>query len=118
LLNQHRILAVPSRWEEPFGVVALEGIACGCVVVAADGGGLPEAIGPCGVTFARGDAGALAERFRELLRPGADLRPFHAAAPAHLARHATREVAARYLAVFREALHPRRAPRSARPLKA
>ncbi|CAN5411573.1 hypothetical protein BH20VER3_BH20VER3_10150 [soil metagenome] len=27
LLHQHRILAVPSRYDEPFGVVALEGIA-------------------------------------------------------------------------------------------
>ena len=34
-----------------FGVVALEGIACGCVIVGSEGGGLEEAIGPCGVTF-------------------------------------------------------------------
>ena len=33
LLNDCRILVVPSLWAEPFGVVALEGIACGCVVV-------------------------------------------------------------------------------------
>ena len=30
LLNRHRIIVVPSRWQEPFGLVALEGIACGC----------------------------------------------------------------------------------------
>ena len=39
-LNAHRIMVVPSRTPEPFGVVALEGIACGCVVVGSEGGGL------------------------------------------------------------------------------
>src|SRR5437588_15136 len=45
LLNRHRILVVPSRWAEPFGIVALEGIACGCVVVGSEKGGLKESIG-------------------------------------------------------------------------
>ncbi|MBC7927993.1 MAG: glycosyltransferase family 4 protein, partial [Bryobacteraceae bacterium] len=43
LLNQHQIMVVPSRWREPFGIVALEGIACGCVVVGSEGGGLKDA---------------------------------------------------------------------------
>ena len=30
-LNRHRIMAVPSRYCEPFGIVALEGLACGCL---------------------------------------------------------------------------------------
>src|SRR5262249_3490861 len=32
LLNRHRIVVVPSRYNEPFGVAALEGTACGCVI--------------------------------------------------------------------------------------
>jgi glycogen(starch) synthase len=48
ILNRHKILVVPSSWNEPFGIVALEGIACGCMVIGSSGGGLPEAIGPCG----------------------------------------------------------------------
>jgi glycosyltransferase involved in cell wall biosynthesis len=40
LLNAHKILVVPSRFGEGFGVVALEGIACGCVVVGSTFGGL------------------------------------------------------------------------------
>ncbi len=67
LLNLHQILIVPSVWQEPFGIVALEGIACGCVVVGSDGGGLKDAIGPCGVTFPNGDAAALADRLSTLL---------------------------------------------------
>ena len=97
LLNQCRILVVPSRWAEPFGIVALEGIACGCVVVGSAGGGLPEAIGPCGVTFPNGDAAALAQRLAALLEDPARLEPLRAAAPAHLARHTADAVAAAYL---------------------
>jgi len=44
ILNQHQILVVPSRWREPFGIVALEGSACGCVVVGSADGGLAAAI--------------------------------------------------------------------------
>lgn len=51
LISQHEIMVVPSRWKEPFGIVALEGVACGCIVVGSNGGGLPLAIGPCGLTF-------------------------------------------------------------------
>ena len=45
-LNQSEILVVPSLWSEPFGIVALEGLACGCALLASDAGGLPDAVGP------------------------------------------------------------------------
>jgi len=104
LLNRHRILVVPSRWAEPFGLVALEGIACGCVVVGSDQGGLPGAIGRCGLTFPSGQAEVLAERLRDLLLPGADLSGWQNEAAAHLASHRAEAVAARYLEVFAGAL--------------
>jgi glycosyltransferase involved in cell wall biosynthesis len=34
-----------SRSNEPFGLVALEGMASGCAVIASNRGGLPEACG-------------------------------------------------------------------------
>ena len=96
-LNRHRILVVPSRYNEPFGIVALEGIACGCVVVGSRGGGLKEAIGPCGDTFRNGDAADLARVLGRLLRrPELDAEPLRQAA-GHLARHAGERVAAAYL---------------------
>lgn len=105
LLNAHRVMVVPSRWDEPFGIVALEAIACGCAVVGSEGGGLPEAIGPCGVTFPNNDAGALARALEDLLTNDARLASLRAGAQAHLARHRPREVARAYLKVFEQALH-------------
>jgi glycosyltransferase involved in cell wall biosynthesis len=90
LMNAHRILVVPSRWAEPFGIVALEGAASGCTVVASDGGGLPEAVGPCGGVFASGDAASLAQAL-ENVPP-----PVPAAVAAHLARHRAGAVVAAY----------------------
>lgn len=58
-LNRHKYLLIPSLWEEPFGVVALEGLACGCIPISSNGGGLPEAIGPAGYTFESGNVDSL-----------------------------------------------------------
>lgn len=60
LLAQAAVQVVPSR-SEPQGVVALEGLAAGTPVIAADVGGLPEMVEPehNGWLFPAGDAGAL-----------------------------------------------------------
>src|SRR6202021_2623014 len=68
LLNAHRLIVIPSIWQEPFGIVALEGMACGCVPVGSAGGGLCDAIGECGDTFPNGDIEALADILRKLLQ--------------------------------------------------
>jgi glycosyltransferase involved in cell wall biosynthesis len=104
LLNEHKILIVPSRWQEPFGIVALEGIACGCVVIGSEGGGLKDAIGPCGVTFPNGDVEALASALADLLTGPDKLRGFRARAEEHLSLHKKSDVAAAYLQVFKNAL--------------
>jgi len=96
-LNRHRILIVPSRWPEPFGIVALEAIACGCVVVGSAGGGLSEAIGPCGLTFPNGDAAALADVLRGLLENSERVAELGTGAASHLARFSRSAVAKRYL---------------------
>ena len=103
LLNQHQILVVPSRWKEPFGIVALEGIACGCVLVGSAEGGLPEAIGPCGMTFPNGDVRALANVLAELLNNPARRDTLRHAAGSHLAKFTPRHVARRYLEAMRTA---------------
>ena len=96
--REHRVLVVPSRWDEPFGLVALEGLACGCQVVVAAVGGLPDAVGPAGRTFPRNDWVALSEILKDLPEsvPIDSLPVIHA----HLRRYTSRAVAAQYLAVF------------------
>lgn len=100
ILQQHKILVVPSRYDEPLGVVALEGIASGCVVIGSSGGGLPEAIGPCGLTFPNGDPAALTAQIERLLRSPNECAELRARAPEHLARFHPATIAAAYLALF------------------
>ena len=102
LLNQHYILVVPSRWHEPFGVVALEGIACGCVVVGSEGGGLKDAIGNCGVTVPNGDVDALTQTLAHLLQYPDEQTPYRQNAAIHLAKHRKEAVARDYLRVLEE----------------
>jgi glycosyltransferase involved in cell wall biosynthesis len=104
LLNEHRVMIVPSRWNEPFGVVALEGIACGCTVIGSSGGGLPEAIGPCGTTFPNGDFYALAGILNEALT-GSHLNWTEPVATMnHLALHNSAHIAHRYLQVLQQSV--------------
>ena len=39
------IVVVPSRWSEPFGLTALEALACGAALLCSPRGGLPEVYG-------------------------------------------------------------------------
>jgi glycogen synthase len=101
-LNSHRILAVPSRWAEPFGVVVLEGIACGCVVVGSQNGGLKEAIGPCGLTFENGNVASLATELKRLLEDNQLREELRQGAAEHLAPFHSEAIATAYLRVMRK----------------
>lgn len=101
-ISRHRIMAIPSVCEEGFGIVALEGAACGCAIVGTDGGGLPEAIGPCGLTIPRGDATAMAEAIRKLLTDDTLRAQCIANAPQHLQRHTRSLIGHRYTEVLEQ----------------
>ena len=62
LYRRASVFAFPSR-REGFGLPPLEAMACGAPVVVADGGSLPEVVGPAGFVVdpddARGMAGAI-----------------------------------------------------------
>ena len=101
ILNRHQILAVPSRWAEPFGVVALEGIACGCIVVGSEKGGLKEAIGPCGVTFENGNLTELSAQLKRLLTNDQLRENLKQGALEHLAKFKSDTIASAYLRIMR-----------------
>lgn len=103
LLNAHKILVVPSIWNEPFGIVALEGAACGCVVVGSEGGGLKDAIGPCGVTFPNASVEALTQCLADLLLNPSKLEKYRQAAKDHLLHHKPTTIAEAYLKVMEDA---------------
>ena len=102
ILNRHRVLVVPSRWAEPFGIVALEGIACGCVVVGSEKGGLKEAIGPCGLTFENENVPALAEQLQRLLKDLNLQTSLRQHAAEHLVKFQADAVASAYLRLMRK----------------
>jgi glycosyltransferase involved in cell wall biosynthesis len=53
---------VTPMWDEPYGLVVAEALACGTPVVAFARGGIPETLTPeCGRLVAPGDVGAMAE---------------------------------------------------------
>jgi glycogen synthase len=100
LIAEHKIMVVPSLEPEPFGIVALEGLACGCLVVASAHGGLPEAVGPHGVLFEPGNAIALADAIL-----AADRAPWLLNGVAqYLSNHQAHYVASKYLEVIEAAI--------------
>lgn len=103
-LAEHKIMVVPSKWAEPFGIVALEGIAAGCVVVASDTGGLPEAVGSCGLLVPAGDEDALAAACKRLLADSNLREAILAGRKSHLRKFEPETVAARYMEVFQAVL--------------
>jgi glycosyltransferase involved in cell wall biosynthesis len=63
------IVAVPSVWPEPFGIVGIEGFAAGRPAVASATGGIGEWLeeGVSGLCVPPGDATRLAQALNELL---------------------------------------------------
>ena len=68
-LQQARVVVLPSMWNEPFGIVGLEAMACGRPVVAFDVGGVRQWLDHerTGLIVPRGDTRALADALERLL---------------------------------------------------
>jgi len=104
ILRQHKIMVVPSVYREAFGIVTLEGLGAGCMVLVSNAGGLPEVLGQCGLTFPMRDSNALAALIEEILAAPEMTVPYIKAIPSHLESMRPERLAERYLAVF-ERLH-------------
>ncbi len=63
------VQVIPSRWSEPFGIVAIEAMMRGTAVIASDSGGLVEIVqeGKTAILVPAGDVDALTGALRRLL---------------------------------------------------
>jgi glycosyltransferase involved in cell wall biosynthesis len=100
ILNQHQVLIIPSNCPEAFGIVALEGIACGCAVIASNCYGLPEAVGPCGTFFKMGDHKDCAKKIEFLVDNLSVQKELIKNSKMHLEHHVPKAIAGKYLELF------------------
>lgn len=109
----------PSR-RETMGVVAVEALASGLPVVAADSGGVTEVLGPdpsaVGALVPPDDADALAAAILAALERRASFDP--AVLRAHVARYGAAEVAGRIANLYDEILADRTAAKARLPVEA
>jgi glycogen(starch) synthase len=70
LINSASVVLMPSRWQEPFGLVALESALMARPVIAARVGGIPEIVEHkhTGLLVPPGNSSALAEAIARLLQ--------------------------------------------------
>jgi glycogen(starch) synthase len=98
------IAIVPSIYE-PFGLVALEAMACGCLCIVADTGGLREVVpadGTVGLRFRSRDSAALGEVLAQILEDDGARAKLVAEAREHVLGFDWSEVARRTCEVYRE----------------
>ena len=104
------VCIVPSIYE-PFGLVALEAMASGCLTIVADTGGLREVVpgdGSVGLRFRSRDSDSLGEILQDVLADDDGRRRLVAAAREHVLKFDWAEVGATMLELYRR---PRAAPR-------
>jgi glycosyltransferase involved in cell wall biosynthesis len=64
------IVVIPSEWDEAFGFVVAEAMACGTAVICSDAGGIPEVLGDpgeAGLIFCKGNIQELKEKLAYLV---------------------------------------------------
>lgn len=87
LLRSADLLVVPSRWAEPSGLTAAEGLATGLPVIVSRVGGLPDVVGSAGVLVEPDDPAALAEAIAVLADDAEARKRMSERARAHAVAH-------------------------------
>lgn len=91
ILNSCEVAIFPSRWREPFGIVALEAMGAGCRIVVTDNGGLVEATGGLAFLVPPRNPSSLAAAVADALR-GGGVGPDSPEVHSHLAQHSRSEI--------------------------
>ncbi|HXU14687.1 MAG TPA: glycosyltransferase family 4 protein [Terriglobales bacterium] len=98
LLGNSRAMLFPIQWNEPFGLVMVEAMACGTPVLAMPGGSVPEIISPGISGYICRSVVAMAKHARDLSLNAAAVRKYVEE------NFSTARMAKAYLEVYRTAL--------------
>lgn len=99
ILNKHKALVAPSKWKEPFGLIVLEALACGCIPIYASGGGMNEAAGNFGIQFQQRNIKSLVNIMKSIN----SIEPMNLSqVQDYLTKFSRANVAARYIQFFIE----------------
>ncbi len=110
LMQNARVTLFPIEWEEPFGLVPIESMACGTPVLATRFGAVPEVMG-------EGAGGIIVDDYREMagmIEPASAIDPMSCRAYVE-ERFAPERMAADYTAAYEEAIARAKKPRAREP---
>ena len=101
LLGNSMAMLFPIQWNEPFGLVMVEAMACGTPVLAMPGGSVPEVVQP-------GVSGYICRSVVDMAKRARDLNLCPGAVRKHVEEHfSTSRMAKDYLQVYEAALRGR-----------
>jgi len=101
LLGRARAMLFPIQWDEPFGLVMLEAMACGTPVLALAGGSVPEVVRDGVSGYICRSVDEMAERARSLALPARQVRAYAEE------RFSLARMVRDYLELYRQALAER-----------
>jgi glycosyltransferase involved in cell wall biosynthesis len=120
LMASARVIAFPSMWNEPFGLVGIEAMAVGRPVVAFDVGGVGEWLvsGQTGMLIPRGEIAAFAAAVTRLLMDAALAAEYGAAGAQRVQQSFSKKAHLDIIEnVYREATIPDRTPQWLKKLR-
>ena len=97
MMRNAKCLLVPSRLNEPFGLVSVEAMACGTPIIALNDGAIPEVVTEGGIVCTDIEAMAMAVKEISNIHPKTCLR--------NAQRFSRENMAGGYLKLYREILN-------------
>ncbi len=100
------VVVMPSIWEETFGLSALEHLARGRLVVAADIGGLAEVVDDAGLKFPPGDSVALSRQLARVVQNPRIIEEYRVRARTRAGFFALDKMIALHVALYKSITRP------------